>query len=413
MPRRFLLIFLLAGFTLIANSQTRNLEFYLQQGIQNSPLLNEYRNQVSSYIADSLLIRAAKKPFVEARSQLLYSPSYRNFGYDEIITDQGNYSAVVGVSQGIFNKKELTNQYNNADIQKQLINNSSQISSNELTKLITQQYLTTFSGYSDLNFNKAFLGLFKKENDIVKQFVKSGVYRQTDYLALLVETQTQEILVKQLESQYNKDMSALNQLCGISDSAGYGLTEPSLKVKGSPDVLKSPAYLHYKIDSMRIENEKKAVDLKYKPKVSWFADAGVLTSDPWNFYRHFGYSAGVSLNMPIYDGKQRSLEKQKLDFDQNSRLNYEDTYRKQYFQQLNQLAGELKALNEMSEQMADELKTSDQLVKALKDQLEAGMIQMIEYINALKNYKTINRDINLINIQKLQVINEMNFLLTQ
>ncbi len=413
MPRRFLLIFLLAGFTLIANSQTRNLEFYLQQGIQNSPLLNEYRNQVSSYIADSLLIRAAKKPFVEARSQLLYSPSYRNFGYDEIITDQGNYSAVVGVTQGIFNRKELTNQYNNVDIQKQLINNSSQISSNELTKLITQQYLTTYSGYGDLNFNKAFLGLFKKENDIVKQFVKSGVYRQTDYLALLVETQTQEILVKQLESQYNKDMSALNQLCGINDSAVYELIEPSLKVKGSPDVLKSPAYLHYKIDSMRIENEKKAVDLKYKPKVNWFADAGVLTSDPWNFYRHFGYSAGVSLNMPIYDGKQRSLEKQKLEFDQNSRLNYEDTYRKQYFQQLGQLAGELKALNEMSEQMADELKTSDQLVKALKDQLEAGMIQMIEYINALKNYKTINRDINLINIQKLQVINEMNFLLTQ
>jgi hypothetical protein len=38
---------------------------------------------------------------------------------------------------------------------------------------------------------------------------------------------------------------------------------------------------------------------------------------------------------------------------------------------------------------------------------------MTEYINAIKNYKTINRNINLINVQKLQVINEMNFLLTQ
>jgi hypothetical protein len=67
----------------------------------------------------------------------------------------------------------------------------------------------------------------------------------------------------------------------------------------------------------------------------------------------------------------------------------------------------------LSKGFEEQLNTSDQLVKALKNQLEAGNIQMTEYINALKNYKTINRNINLINVQKLQVINEMNFLLTQ
>jgi hypothetical protein len=67
----------------------------------------------------------------------------------------------------------------------------------------------------------------------------------------------------------------------------------------------------------------------------------------------------------------------------------------------------------LAESTDRQLKTSDQLVNALKDQLEAGNIQMTEYINAIKNYKTINRDINLINIQKLQVINEMNFLLAK
>ena len=67
----------------------------------------------------------------------------------------------------------------------------------------------------------------------------------------------------------------------------------------------------------------------------------------------------------------------------------------------------------MSVQISDQLKTSEQLVKALKEQLEAGIIQMTEYINAVKNFKTTSRNINLINIQKLQVINQMNFLLTQ
>ena len=413
MLKRFFLTFCISGLTLIAHNQSHNLEYYLKQGIQNSPLLNDYRNQINSAVTDSLIIGAAKKPLVEAKSQLLYSPYYHNFGYDEIITDGGNYTAVVGVTHNIFNKKELSNKYNNVNLQKQLIKNSSIISANELNKLITEQYLTTYSGYSDFVFNRKFLELFKKENEIVKQFVKNGIYKQTDYLALVVEGQSQEILVKQLDNQYRKDLSSLNELCGINDSARYELVEPELQIKGDPNISKSPAFLHYKIDSIRIENEKATVDLRYKAKLNWFADAGFLTSNPWNFYRHFGYSGGISLNMPIYDGKQREIEKQKLEFDQNTRLNYENTYRKQYFQKIQQLTVEFKALIELFARMEEQLSTSDQLVKALKDQLEAGNIQMTEYINAIKNYKTVNRNINLINVQKLQVINEMNFLLTQ
>jgi hypothetical protein len=82
-------------------------------------------------------------------------------------------------------------------------------------------------------------------------------------------------------------------------------------------------------------------------------------------------------------------------------------------QQVQQLEVELKSLNEMSIQILNQLKSSEQLVTALKDQLEAGNIQMTEYINSVKNFKTASRNINLINIQKLQVINQMNFLLTQ
>jgi hypothetical protein len=80
---------------------------------------------------------------------------------------------------------------------------------------------------------------------------------------------------------------------------------------------------------------------------------------------------------------------------------------------MQQLDLELKAMNEMSVQVENQLKTSEQLVNTLKDQLEAGIVQMTEYINAIKNFKTTSRNINLIYIHKLQVINEMNFLLTQ
>ena len=312
MHRKFFLILILSCLTLVAHNQTRNLEFYLNEAVHNSPLLNDYRNQINQAVTDSLIIGATRKPLVEAKSQLQYSPYYHNFGYDEVITDGGNYSAVLGVSQNIFNRRALKNKYEAVEIQKRTVNNSSRISTNELKKIITDQYLTSFSGYTDFKFNKTFLELFMKENEIVKQFVKNGVVKQTDYLSFLVETQTQEILVNQLKSQYVKDLMLLNQLCGLNDTVWYELVEPELKIQGTPEITKSPSFIQYKIDSIRIENEKLAIDIQYKPKINWFADAGFLTSNPWNFYRHFGYSAGLSLNIPVYDGKQRTLQNRNL-----------------------------------------------------------------------------------------------------
>jgi outer membrane protein TolC len=352
-------------------------------------------------------------PQVEARSQLQYSPVYDNFGYDEVITDGGNYTAVMGVSQNIFNRKELNNRYRSVELQKKAIENSSRLSSFELNKLITDQYLTSFSVYKDLLFNRSFLQFSRDVNKIASRFAENGVYRQTDYLSLLIETQSQEILVNQLEGQVRKEQLILNRLCGLNDTVFLDLEEPQIAIRGIPDILISPGLMQYKIDSLRIANEKAAIDIRYKPKVNWFADAGFLTSNPWNFYRHFGYSAGLSLNFPVYDGNQRNIEKQKLDLNENSRRNYEESYRKQYYQELQQLYNELRTLNETSERTEKQLTTSDQLVRVLKEQLETGNIQMTDYINAIKNFRTINRNLILLNIQKLQVINEMNFLMTQ
>ena len=413
MLKRFILVFFISGFTVAAHNQTRNLDFYINEGVRNSPLLNDYGNQVYAAVSDSLLVRAAKKPLVEARSQLQYSPFYHSFGYDDVITDGGNYTAVLGVSQTMFNSRDTRNKLEAVELQKRSLKNSSHISIKELNKIITNQYITAFAEYNDFLFNKNFLQLFKKENEIVKQFVNNGVAKQADYLSLMVETQTQEILVSQLKSQYRKDLMLLGQLCGLIDTVWYELADPDLAIKGTSDVSKSPSYIQFKIDSMKIENEKMAIDIRYRPKINWFADAGFLTSNPWNFYKHFGYSAGISFNIPIYDGKQRVTEKHKLEYNENSRKAYENTYLNQYIQQIQQLKLELTSLNEISIMAENQLNTSQQLVNVLKEQLEAGIIQMTDYINALKNLKTTGRNINLIYIQKLQVINDMNSILTQ
>jgi len=403
-------IFLISCFALAAKSQSRNLEFYLQAALQNSPLLNDYRNQASAASSDSLLIRAARMPQVDVKTQLQYAPAYDNFGYEEVITNGGNYMALMGVSQTILNRRELSSKYLSVELQKKAIDNSSRMSAYELNKIITNQYLTTYAVFSDLLFNRSFLKLTMEENQIVSQFVRNGIYRQTDYLSLQVEIQSQEILISQLEGQFRKEEAFLNRLCGLNDTIYFEPVEPDLKIVGVADIMGSPGLIQYEIDSLRIENDKRALDIRYKPKVNWFADAGFLTSNPWNFYQHFGYSAGIGLNVPVYDGRQKNIEKQKLELAENSRSAYEDSYRKQYYQQLHELYEELGTLNETYNRTEKQNATSKLLVRELRGQLERGNIQMTDYINAIRSHRTIERNLIFINIHKLQIINEINFL---
>lgn len=317
------------------------------------------------------------------------------------------------MSQALLNRRESSNRYHSVGIQRQSAVNSSRISGAELKKIITEQYLVSYMDYNDLNFNKSFLGLAYKENEVIGQFVISGLARQTDLLSLQIETQTLEILVNQLKNQFEKDIRLLNQLCGLNDTGLCELVLPDLELKYKGEITKSPLFNQYRIDSLRIANEMAAIDIKYRLRMNWFADAGFLTSSPWNFYRHFGYSAGVSLSIPVYDGRQKVKEKQKLSLAETTRANYQDNFRKQYSQQIKQLTDELKSLQSLSTQFEAQLKTSEQLVTALKAQLESGIIQMTEFINAIRNYRDINKNLSNNRIRIQQVINELNYLNTQ
>jgi outer membrane protein TolC len=413
MYKRYLVILIYSIIPVIAYNQSRTLDFYLEAGIHNSPLLKDYNNQVSSALIDSLLIRSSQTPQVDAVSQILYAPSYRNFGYDEAVTNGGNYQGVVSVTQNIFNKRVLNNKYQSVNIQRQTANNESKISVADLKRVITEQYLASYADFNELTFNKSFLEFGYKENEIVRKFVSQGLCKETDYLSLQIETQTQEILVNQLENQFEKDLRQLNQLCGISDSVLYRLSLPELRIAGLPDIDISPLFIKYKLDSLRIENEKAAIDVRYQLKINWFADAGFLTSTPWNLYQHFGYSAGINLSIPIYDGHQKNQEKQKLSLEENTRSSYRNNFRNQYDQQIQQLNNELKSLRITTTQLEKQLATSEQLVNALRAQLETGIIQMTDYINAVKNLRYINKNLSDNRIRIQQVINGLNYLLAQ
>ena len=405
-----ILLLLIFSFTNVYN---QSIDYFIEHGLQNSPLLKDFQGQISAASIDSIMIKSAHRPQIDANAQILYSPAYKNFGYDEAITNGGNYSSVVSISQFFLNKKTISNKYENINLQKQSLDNTLKISSNDLKRLITNQYLQAFADFSNFNFSQLFLKLMYEQKDFLKQFVEHGLYKQTDYLSFLIETQNQEMLAKQIKSQYVKDIYLLNQLCGLNDTVSHELTLPAIKKNTQANIYKSPLFSHFYIDSLKIINDNKSIGLRYRPKFNWFADAGFLSSSPNSFYKYFGYSAGINFNIPIYDGHQRVQEYQKLKISENTRENYSVFFKNQFSQQMQQLNEDLKTTREMQAQLKIQLNSANELVNMEKALLNTGNVSITELINAMKNYININLSLNQLQIKELQIINEWNYLMQQ
>lgn len=404
-------IFLSVTFLMKSNAQT--LDFYLEKSLTNSPLLKDYQNQINGAVVDSLMVIAAQRPQINSNTNMLYAPTFKgsNHGYDDAITNVGNYSTTVGIQQYILNRKSLSSKYENIRLQIQSAGNTQKLTSNDIKRVVTNQYLTVFADFSDLTFNQEFLKLMHDEKGMMKSMVEHGVYKQTDYLSLLIESQGQEILVNQLTAQLTKDIHLINQLCGINDTGRPQFQLPDISSKEKSDISQSPLFIQYKLDSLKIINLKSTVDIRYQPKLSWTADAGFLSSALSNLYQHYGVSAGFNLSIPIYDGHQRKLDYQKLTISENTRANYQSFFNIQYNQQIAQYHNDIATNKIVIAQLNSQLKSSEELILMAKVQLNNGNMPIIEFINASKNYITINRSLTQAKLKELQLINELNYLM--
>lgn len=405
----FIFSVLALSISIPALSQTNDLNYYLQQGVVNSPLLKDFQNQIKTGAYDSMLIKAANRPQVLANGQVTISPSLKGYGYDQAITNGGNYAALVTVSQPIFNKGILAPQYRNIVLQEQATGNTIQISKLDLKKNISAQYITAYATYQQLLSNKEVYRLLYSQQNLLKKLVQSGLYKETDYLNLEVALQSQEITVSQLIMQYKTDIATLNYLCGINDTAMVLLTEPDISSTRYYNQSNSVFFRQFTIDSLKIANNKSIVDARYKPSVSWFADAGLQASRPDIIYKSFGADFGLNLSIPIYDGKQRKLNYQKLKIAENTRADYASFFNHQYNQQRAMLIQQLTESENLISQIQGKLKSSQLLIDLDKKQLNVGDLRITDYILAINNYLTIKNNLDQAEISRFQIINQLNY----
>jgi outer membrane protein TolC len=390
-------------------AQTYTLDHYLEIAKNNSPLLKDLRNQVASNQVDSLRLLAGYRPQVNLNSTGLYAPIINGYGYSEPITNNHTLNALMGVNQAIVSKKNLGAQVEAINLLSQSVKNATKISEQDLKRAITTQFITAFGSLQQVKFNREIVGLLIKGEDILKRLTRSNVYRQSDYLVFLVTLKQQQLQLSQSMLQYKNDYATLNYLTGIADTSTVELQDPDIHITMLPGISNSIFFRQYKLDSLKLVNSRQIIDFTYKPKISVGADGGFNSDFMGQAYKNFGLSVGFNFTVPIYDGGQRKMQYRKLSLEEETRRNYEDFFNVQYRQQIVQINQQITESNNLLDQIEDQIRYSETLIKVDTQLLQTGDLRIADLILAVNNYFTVKNLKTTTTINKLQLINQLNY----
>jgi outer membrane protein TolC len=407
--KRLLTIIYCLAVGIVSLGQEKNLDHFISQALTNSPLLKDYQSLLLSLSLDSQIIRASLRPQVNGISNNVYAPVIGGWGYDEVITNRQQISAMVSVSKSLISNKSLATQIASLGIQSQSAVNAIKISEQDLKKLITDQYILTYGGQLQLDFSRHINDLLRKEDSLLKKLTQDNVYKQTDYLAFAVLLQQQLLNTSQLEIQYNFDYATLNYLAGIVDTFSMRLEDPRLSAGAYRDFPNSIFYRQFVLDSLRLANDRALVDVNYRPKINLFADGGYNSSLQYKPYRNFGTNVGLNLAVPIYDGRQRKMQYSKIDIQERTRVAKRDFFIQQHDQQLQQLQQQLRSTDKLIDQINKQITYTETLITVNERLLATGDIRLVDFILALNNYFTAKNLITQNYVSRLKIINQLNY----
>jgi outer membrane protein TolC len=395
--------------TLLCFAQNQDLDYFIRQASQNSPVAKDYQNQILIAQIDSQLLRASLRTQVNFLNTNSYAPYINGWGYDPAITNIANLTAIFQANRNFVTANNLAAQLRTIDLQRRALLDTIQLSQRDLVRTITDQYITAYADQLAIDFTKEVFDLMKNEEVLLKKLTEQSVFKQTDYLNFYVTMQQQELTYLQAQNQYTADYLTLNYLAGIVDTTVNRIEKPDLQELLQNNLDSSVFLKRFTTDSLRLKNEKDLIAYQYKPRVGAYVDGGYNSSLQLTPYKNFGFSAGLSLTVPIYDGHQKQLKFAQVDIRERTRQANKEFFLNQYYQQIAVLKKQLQATDLLVDKINKQIEYSHTLIVANNKLLGTGDILMRDYVTAINNYLNAQNLLTLNTIERLRTLNQINY----
>lgn len=412
---RSLLFLILVFNSFKINAQSKNTLFYfLETAKANSPVLNDYNNQVISNRIDSLKLRASYGFIVTGEGTAGYSPSIKGWGYDTALTNGQSLFAGVRVAKEFISRNNLNTRLAgiNASIAQVLAQKN--ISVQTFNKQITDQYIATYASQQRYNVSKEIIHLLNQEDMVLKKLAQAAVFKQTDYLTFKVTLQQNELTLEQQKADWQNNYSLLKYLSGIVDDTFEPVEAPYFQEKLSPISFDESMYAKaFEADSLKFANDAKIIQYGYKPKITAFSDSGFQSSFVQTPYKNFGMSVGIGVTIPIYDGHQKKMLLQQNQLSLQTRQKYLEQTQRQYQQQILQINNQIEEYNKIINTAKEQTTYAKTLVEANAKQLPTGDIRMVDFILSINNLLNLKGNIIQYNTTLFNLKNQLQYLIIQ
>jgi outer membrane protein TolC len=417
---------LITVYFLSINGQERDLDYYFGNAKENSPLINQAENENKIVSLDLKQIsRILYKPEINLSSGFTFSPiisrdnNISHFrlvsegatdytGHDLALTDGGQYQALVSIRQPLLSGSKYRAYENKAGISRQKNENDIILTIHELEQVVGYQYLLCIRSLREAENSLSLIRNLEDQYSLIKKLVENGVYKQTDLMLMQIELENYNLEYKCYRAEYVSNLYDLNLICGISDTTVVGLQEIEFKIDRET-VAKSGFLTGFKLDSLIILSDQAVNELKYKPQLDLFANAG-LNAAYLPYPRRLGISAGVALTWNLFDGRQRSIQREK------SSVNLQTLeYRKNLFVTGNEISRNkiLNLINSVEDRILlneKQYARYEQLTIAYLKELSMGEASVMDYKNLLKDISAKMQEILQLRMEKQFLINSYNYL---
>ncbi|MBU4538319.1 MAG: TolC family protein [Weeksellaceae bacterium] len=390
----------------------RNIDFYITHAKENSPVLNDYNNQVYSLKIDSLKMTKDFGFLVNGLGNASYAPFINNWGYNGAYTNNDkNIAAIVKVTKEFVGKENLKTRLNTFNLQAKQVQNKSNLEKLLLEKNIVDQYLNTYANQQQYAVLKEILHVFEQEDLILKKLTQASVFRQTDYLSFTVNHQQNQLALQTKYNDWFASYAQLSYLAGLIDFDLKNLEKPFLDRQISTDFTKSIYFENYKTDSLKNDNDLKIINFDYRPKIAAYADAGYSSSLTVTPYKNFGFSTGLSVNVPIFDGhkKQLLIEQNKINLETSKK--YLEFNKNQFEQKSEMLGKQIKNYDQMIAAAKNQITYAKTLIDANLKQVPTGDVKIVDFIMSINNYLNLKQGLVQFELNRNLLINNLNHII--
>lgn len=418
------MLLLIVSIAFQVNAQN-TLDYYIQTAKQNSPLINDNINQIKVNKLEIERLKALyNKPQIGVTANYLFSPiistdnnkttfkpnadnATNYYGYDLAYSNGGQYQVLLNVTKPLFNGQRYTTASEQLNITSQINENNVRLNEHDIEKIITDQYILCLQDIRQIEYAEQILKLLAYQKSILEKLVESSIYKQSDLFLLNIEYNNFQTQLITFRSNYQRDLMDLNILCGIDDTALVQIQSTNLSLNAT--VTESKFLEKYRLDSLNLIAQQKVFELKYKPQINFFANAGLNAVYAPTIPNRFGMGAGLIFIYNFFDGNQKVINRSKTQILERSISFYKDNFITQNTIRKSKILTELQSYNDRMAIAEQQLKDYDFLLNSYKKEILLGQISIVNYITVLKNMAALQRDYALLFLQQQLLINAYNY----